>query len=389
MKYKKLQKNRGFVILYAVTLAAILLAIALGVINIAWKEVRFGTSAKDTNNAFFAADVGVECALMNDKSTTNLFVTGTSPNLTCNGVNNITATETAPSSSKWNFVLDMSSTKQGCAKVTVDKSISPVTTITAKGKNISDSSCVATNSNTVERELKTSYSGTPATVTAPPVFRSSTQAIGSVFATPSVTINKPAGVMQYDVLIATIAIRPSTATVTPPSGWNLLIRTDNGGTLAENGNAPGTLQPNSLITYYKVAGSSEPANYVWTMPLATSIVGGIVAFSGANTTTPVLISSGQTGYVGLTSTTPSISTIANTVIITAHAFASSSTWIPPAGMTEAVDVRSATGGGGESMEINYVVQATAGSTGAKTATASFEAGAQNDAGNAQILSLQP
>ena len=51
MIIKKIKKNRGFVILFAVTLSSILLAIALGVANIALKEIRFGTSAKDTNEA--------------------------------------------------------------------------------------------------------------------------------------------------------------------------------------------------------------------------------------------------------------------------------------------------------------------------------------------------
>ena len=42
--------------------------------NISLKEIKFGTSARDTNDAFFAADTGAECALFNDKSTqTNFF----------------------------------------------------------------------------------------------------------------------------------------------------------------------------------------------------------------------------------------------------------------------------------------------------------------------------
>lgn len=384
---KEIKKNNGFVILYAVTLAAILLAIALGVINIALKEVKFGTSAKDTNNAFFAADAGIECALVSDKSVTGLFVTGNAT-LTCNGVS-VTATESP--SSFWTFVLDMNSTKQGCAKVTVDKTISSKTTIIAKGKNISDALCSTTTASTVERELKTSYSRAVAAPSAP-VFRSASNAVGFG---ATITINKPAGVALNDVMIASIAVRPSTISFTVPTGWTEFIRTENGGTPAENPGYITTPQPNSIITYYKVANASDvlASNYVWTAGngFPTSIIGGILAFSGVNTTNPILASSGQYEYINLTSPTPAsgINTIANTMIITTHAFASSSTWTPPAGMTEAVDVRSTTGGGGESMEMNYVVQASAGSTGVKIATASTEAGAQYDAGNAQIISLQP
>ena len=55
----KIKKNKGFVLIFAVTLAAILLSIALGISQIALKEIKFGTSAKDTNDAFFAADTGL------------------------------------------------------------------------------------------------------------------------------------------------------------------------------------------------------------------------------------------------------------------------------------------------------------------------------------------
>ncbi|KKR62535.1 MAG: hypothetical protein UU01_C0006G0036 [Parcubacteria group bacterium GW2011_GWA2_40_37] len=41
-KIKKLKS--GFVILFAVTLSALLLSIAIGVTNIAFKELRFGTN---------------------------------------------------------------------------------------------------------------------------------------------------------------------------------------------------------------------------------------------------------------------------------------------------------------------------------------------------------
>ncbi|HEV7424440.1 MAG TPA: hypothetical protein VGO21_04595, partial [Candidatus Paceibacterota bacterium] len=74
----------GFVILFAVTLASIILAVTLGAINVALKEIKFSTNAKDTNNAFFAADVGVECAEYYDKSTINAFpVAGPATSISC------------------------------------------------------------------------------------------------------------------------------------------------------------------------------------------------------------------------------------------------------------------------------------------------------------------
>src|SRR3990167_7369760 len=70
MKYKdfqKINKNNGFVILFAVMLSSIILAISLGVANIALKEIKFGTNARDTNDAFFASDTAIEYILFQDK----------------------------------------------------------------------------------------------------------------------------------------------------------------------------------------------------------------------------------------------------------------------------------------------------------------------------------
>ena len=168
MIIKNLQKNRGFVILFAVTISAILLAITLGVATVAFKEVQFGTSAKDTNNAFFAADTGIECALMNDKSAGTSFVSG-GTSVQCLG-GSIPITGASPI---WNFVVSgLGGSRQSCANITVDKTDSSTTTITSKGYNIGNATCSPFNANRVERELKTTYSSNsapPSPVVIPPV----------------------------------------------------------------------------------------------------------------------------------------------------------------------------------------------------------------------------
>ncbi|MFZ2149818.1 MAG: LamG domain-containing protein [Minisyncoccia bacterium] len=148
-----IKNNKGFVILFAVTISAILLSIALGVANIAQKEIKFGTSAKETNNALFAADAGIECALFYDKSApANNAFTGTA-SMTCGG-GSITPTDTG---NFWSFALVGLGSGQSCAKVTVDKRIFPITTIISKGFNVSNNACSSVNPNQVERELKVSY----------------------------------------------------------------------------------------------------------------------------------------------------------------------------------------------------------------------------------------
>ena len=132
----------GFVILFAITISSILLAIALGVVNIALKEVKFSTNVRDTNEAFFAADAGVESALFQDKN------------------NNICS----PAPCNFSFAIaQLGSAEQSCVKVTVEKTTT-LNTIISKGYNTGDASCESSNSGRIERELKVTY-GAPPTYT--------------------------------------------------------------------------------------------------------------------------------------------------------------------------------------------------------------------------------
>jgi hypothetical protein len=157
---QKIKKNTGFAILFAVTLSSILLSIALGVANIATKEVKFSTSNRFSNDAFFAADTGIECAFYNDRSTSNSFLElGSSGVVSCLG-SDISLVGVYPS---WAFTIpNLGSSGQSCVKVFVTKQANPTTgeintTILSKGYNIGDSLCDSTNLNRIEREIKTTY----------------------------------------------------------------------------------------------------------------------------------------------------------------------------------------------------------------------------------------
>lgn len=171
MKTKKLKKNRarpaklqrsgGFTILFAVMLSSIVLAIALGVANIALKEINFSTSAKDANDAFFAADTGAECALFNDKSENSVFVASPT-NMTCAGTTFLPLVNV--DGNMWSFnVVGLGSAGKSCAKVTVfkDDSTPTITTITSKGYNANSAASEGTlcdpSSKAVERELEVTY----------------------------------------------------------------------------------------------------------------------------------------------------------------------------------------------------------------------------------------
>jgi hypothetical protein len=195
--------------------------------------------------------------------------------------------------------------------------------------------------------------------------------------TTSLTIAQPSGTIQDDVMIASVAVTPSTTTITPPAGWTLVRRTDNG-----------SATTNSLAVYRKAAGASEPTAYTWTLGGATAAAGGIQTFINVDTANPIDVENGQTTASGTAHATPSVTTtVANAMVVTSHSFASSATWSSPSGMNEEFDIASETPtvSAGISITGAWVRQAAAGATGAKSRTASGSA----DTGNAHILALKP
>ena len=221
------------------------------------------------------------------------------------------------------------------------------------------------------------YLGVPSVVEAAIAFRSaaSTNQNGQA---NSITIARPTGTAKGDVLIAVIAVRPNTVTITAPTGFALVNRQNN-----TTGN------PSSVAVYSKVATVSEPVTYTFTFSANTGNAGGIMAFSGVDNASPINVSGGS-----LTTTTtttiagPSLTTtVANTMIIAAREIASSSTWTPPAGMTEVIDVASLAtpNDNGLALEGSYKTQAAIGATGTLSATAA----GNPDTGTAITLALRP
>lgn len=193
------------------------------------------------------------------------------------------------------------------------------------------------------------------------------------------TINRPAGVLADDIMIASIAVGLNTIIVTPPSGW-ILVRP-----VSRSGTNSSTLQ-----TYYRIATGSDPANFSWTFSGGAHVgaVGGIAAFSGADTVVPIADEIGVATVSASTHLASGLTSIkANSMLVTTHEYASSGTWAPPPGMTEAVDIASRTvpDAGGLSMEMNYELRPAVGATGTRLATASNNA----DLGATQSLVINP
>ena len=383
-KFRKINKDKGFVILFAITLASILLAITLGVANIALKEINFSSSARDSNEAFFAADTAIECALANDKGDDNPFVPNGPGKANCLNTNIDVAGD-----NPWSFTiagLGNATPPRACAVVTVTKDIPGTATavrtvIDSKGYNTGDSNC-ASSPNRIERELQLSYGSAVIAYVG-----EAHNSVTSLSSGQKFSINKPSGLYNGNIMIAVIAFRP--ASLSPSlSGWTLIRQTNNNTDPVTN---------NSLATFYKIATANEPStSYDWDLGGDTSgIAGGIIAFSGVNPTNPIKISEGRnTSNTSLASPSPDVDTgDLHTMVITAHGISSSSNWIKPEGMLEAFQASSLTPiqATGESIEVNYVTQPLNGPTGVKIAVQT-EGDATNpglDYGNSQIIVLKP
>ncbi len=206
-------------------------------------------------------------------------------------------------------------------------------------------------------------------------FRAATSA-GAASGVLSLTIARPAATVVDDVMLAGIGVSADSPTITAPAGWTLVRQTNQTNTTR-----------NALAVFQRIATASEPATYTWTFSASAGAAGGIAAFSGADVQDPIDVELGQTNNNSTSQPAPSVTTTAaNEMVVTFHTMASAATWTPPAGMTEAIDVASGgLGAAGQSLQADYVQQATAGATGTKTATASNN----RDRGNGQTIALRP
>ena len=58
-----MQKKRGVALFIALVISAIVLTVGIGILTTVFKEIRFSAFGKESAEAFYAADTGLECAL--------------------------------------------------------------------------------------------------------------------------------------------------------------------------------------------------------------------------------------------------------------------------------------------------------------------------------------
>jgi hypothetical protein len=117
----------------------------------------------------------------------------------------------------------------------------------------------------------------------------------------TLAVSRPSTTASGDVLIASVYARlPGSATITAPSGWSLIRR---------DSNTPGYASLTQAL-YYRVATSSEPAAYVWSVGSQAAAAAAIMDFKGIDATSPVDSHSGAFTPRSTSFAAPSVTTTA-------------------------------------------------------------------------------
>jgi len=157
-------KNRGFTLFVAIVVMGTLLLVAAGIVSLAVRQALISASGRESQNAFYAADTGIECALywdVQNPAGVSAFASTTPPgpnSITCNGDSAVVgglggAGFYDPVTHVFQFDF---SPDPLCATVSVNKQyVSGVfrTTIESRGYN----TCDLTNPRRVERAIRARY----------------------------------------------------------------------------------------------------------------------------------------------------------------------------------------------------------------------------------------
>lgn len=171
-----LKHNKGYTLLFAVIVSAVVLTVGISILNISKKEFLLSVASRDSIIAFNAADSGFECALFNDVSFATTSTAGFSIN--CIG-QSITMFPVFPNDDGGNndgtglftFDLKVGSNTNSCARVIVLKyyqidskfgdAYLPYTRIESRGYNTGwdqgNNTCSKAGPNRVERAIRYTF----------------------------------------------------------------------------------------------------------------------------------------------------------------------------------------------------------------------------------------
>ena len=167
--------------------------------------------------------------------------------------------------------------------------------------------------------------GVPSEPGAAITFRASTTA---TTASSSITIPTPPH-QPGDLLLASVDVRGK-PTITAGAGWQLVRDDVNASSMRK-------------ATYWRVAGSAEPASYSFTFSgTSANAVGSIASYFGVSGTNPIDASAGQINASSASITAPSVTTVTpNALVVGLFGTARPADVTAPAGTTERSEVKTA------------------------------------------------
>jgi len=259
--------------------------------------------------------------------------------------------------SGWNLTSGFTSGGSGATQVngsmfysTTSPAVGATGTVTATCGN----DIAATHQLTLKPSLTPSCTVTTTlSKVTPMTLRASTTK--TVVSGTSIVMDTPAGTQQNDLMIVSIGYTGN-GSVTAAAGWTGVTTWPFG-------------QPAiSLNTYRRIAGSSEPASYTWTVSATAAIVGWQGSYIGGDTASPLDAIGNNTNTTGTTHATGSLTTTrANDLILGIYALNATATFSTPTGMSAE---GTATGATGITLAVFDATQPTIGTYGPKTSTSS-------------------
>ena len=175
----------------------------------------------------------------------------------------------------------------------------------------------------------------------------------------SLAIDKPAGTVAGDLLIAAVATDGNnTSSLVPPAGWNVIHVADSAGNV-------------TFGVWWKIAGASESSSYTFSWSNSEQSYGWIMRFTGFDPSSPVNVISND---VGASDTPPSpfvVTTVANTLILRLGGFDEDKVTVGDPGLSghTAINMDSSNGGkSGASGGSAYLLQSVAGDSGVSSFT---------------------
>ncbi len=151
--------ERGFTLLMAALVAAIVLALGSSIFSIAQKQVTLSSIGRDSVFAFYAADAGAECALYWDIRHSAFGTSSPATEPECDGqVLNATGRESSePYTMEFQIDLFTDDSSGYCTHVTVAKSTThPFTTIHADGYSTACDN-ISSSARALQRSVELNY----------------------------------------------------------------------------------------------------------------------------------------------------------------------------------------------------------------------------------------